>query len=694
MKKKSGDECIKSITFAGNPNVGKSTLFNALTGMKQHTGNWAGKTVNLAEGVFKYNGLNYKVVDLPGTYSLMANSKEERCARDYICFGDSELTVIVADATNMERNLNLVLQTLEITDNAILCINLMDEARKKGVLINIDKLSEILNVPVIPVCAKNKSGINKLKAEIEKNKKTKSFKIKYSHPIEKAIDIISETLKQKIGNININTRWIAIRLLCNDYTLLKSLDTYLEIVISYDEELKASVCTAAAYLSENGINSEKVKDMIASQFVMTAEGIFFDTVKIKKEKNTNIGEKTDRIITSKWFAYPVMMVFLCIIFWITVTGANYPSELLGDFFVFLERKLTEFAINLNLPPFVYGMFIQGVFRITGWIVSVMLPPMLIFFPLFTLLEDSGFLPRIAFNLDGIFKKCGSCGKQSLTMCMGFGCNSVGVTGCRIIDSERERLISVLTNSLVPCNGRFPAIIALISMFFITGLNEKFSSLYTAVFLTLTILLGIVMTLLISDILSKTLLKGNSSSYTLELPPYRKPQIISVIVRSVFDRTLFVLGRAVIVAAPAGLIIWLMANTFINGNSILYIISSFLDPIGRFLGLDGVILIAFIAGFPANEIVIPVMLMTYLSNNVLIDYENINFIKKILVDNGWTMLTAVNTVIFTLFHFPCSTTVLTVKKETGSLKWTVISFFLPLLCGIILCLTTKLIFKLL
>jgi len=318
----------------------------------------------------------------------------------------------------------------------------------------------------------------------------------------------------------------------------------------------------------------------------------------------------------------------------------------------------------------------------------MLPPMAIFFPLFTLLEDLGYLPRIAFNLDRCFKKCSACGKQALTMCMGFGCNAVGVTGARIIDSKRERLIAILTNVFVPCNGRFPTLISLITMFLVAG--SASSGFLSTLILTGMVILGILATLLVSSILSKTLLKGHPSSFTLELPPYRKPDVFKVIIRSVLDRTLFVLGRAVAVAAPAGLVIWLFANVSVGNATLLSHVSGFLDPFARLLGLDGIILLAFILGFPANEIVVPIMVMAYLSQGTVTDTLSLNEMKELFIANGWTTLTAINTILFSLFHWPCSTTLLTVKKETGSIKWTLASFLIPTLFGIIVCMLTRLI----
>ena len=378
-----------------------------------------------------------------------------------------------------------------------------------------------------------------------------------------------------------------------------------------------------------------------------------------------------------------MILMLIGILYISIEGANYPSSILFSFFKWLKDILNDILLNICIPKVIVDLLINGVYQVLTWVVAVMLPPMAIFFPLFTLLEDLGVLPRIAFNLDGYFQKSNACGKQALTMCMGFGCNAVGVTNARIIDSPRERLIAILTNSFIPCNGRFPTLISVISMFFIIE-SKFFNSIINVLILTLAILLSIFITFIVSKILSKTILKGIPSFFTLELPPYRRPQVVKVIVRSILDRTLFVLGRAILISIPAGVIIWLCANITIGGETLISIISNFLDPFGKLIGLDGVIVLAFILGFPANEIVIPIIMMSYLSNSTIIDISNLNVVKDILTSNGWTITTAICIIIFILFHFPCSTTVLTIKKETGSLKWTILSFLLPLVIGISLC----------
>ena len=673
----------KIIALAGNPNVGKSTVFNALTGLNQHTGNWAGKTVTNALGYCNTDKNSYILVDIPGTYSLMAHSPEEEVARNFICFSSPDSVVVVCDATCLERNLNLVLQTMEISDNVIMCVNLLDEAKRKNINIDIEKLETSLGIPVVGVTARKKKTLKKLTDILDADNDTvneKKLKISYPEKVENAISIIEPTLK---NYSNINNRWLALKLIENNDTLIKEINSFLGKDFTLNEDVLNSVRQATEYLKENGIDKDKINDIIATSTMKKSEEIFNTCVTYKNEKYSKLDRTLDKILTGKLIGYPVMILLLMIVFWITIVGANYPSELLGKLLFWLQDKLTELFVFLNAPDWLHGILVLGVYRVLAWVVSVMLPPMAIFFPLFTLLEDSGYLPRIAYNLDSAFKKCSACGKQALTMCMGFGCNAAGVVGCRIIDSPRERLIAMLTNNFVPCNGRFPTIIAIISMFFVAS-SSKLASLYSVIILTCVIALGVFLTLVISKILSKTLLKGVASSFTLEMPPYRMPQIGKVIVRSVFDRTLFVLGRAACVAAPAGLIIWLMANVHFGGFSILKICADFLNPFASLLGLDGIILMAFILGIPANEIVIPIVIMAYMSKGTITEFNDLNFLKNLLIENGWTWITAVSTILFSLIHWPCSTTLISIKKESGSLKWAFLAFLIPTVTGIITC----------
>ena len=619
----SADNCEYRIALAGNPNVGKSTIFNTLTGLKQHTGNWTGKTVECSTGYYQLNDKTYEITDLPGTYSLISFSQEETVAKEFLINNKIDCVIIVIDSTVIERNLSFALQILSINKNAVLCLNLCDEAEKNGVFIDTDELSLHLGIPVICTCATRKKGIVNLKETVSQvcNGEIKCFRV-----------------NSLFENIDITDT--------NDYK---------------------TISTTLSTRSKNICNS---------------------CVVYKDDANINIRtKKLDKILTSKAFGLPIMLLLFVLLFWITAIGANYPSQVLSMIFEVLKRELYNLFELLSVPTFITGLFIDGIYTTLTWVVAVMLPPMAIFFPLFSIIEDSGYLPRIAFNLDKFFSKCGAHGKQSLTMAMGLGCNACGVTGCRIIESKQDRLIAILTNNFMPCNGRFPTLIAIIIMFFAGSSFGIISSLKVALILLFVIVACVTVTMFVSKFLSISILKKEPSNFVLELPPYRKPQIIKTIIRSFLDRTLFVLGRAVVVAIPAGALIWLTANIYINEISILNYCTDFLDPFGKLIGLDGVIIMAFILGFPANETVVPIIIMSYMATGTLTDFTSYEQLLQILTQNGWTLITAVCMMIMCVMHFPCSTTCLTIKKETGSLKWTFVSIILPTVIGIVLCFLT-------
>lgn len=602
---------MRLVALAGNPNVGKSTLFNALTGLNQHTGNWPGKTVELAQGSYEYKGESYRLADLPGTYSLVSRSQEEAVAEQFLREGGADCTVVICDATCLERTLCLALQILELTPRVVLCVNLMDEAARAGLTIDARLLERSLRVPVVTASAGTGEGI----AELQE----------------------------------------AVREVCDGFYPL---------------------CAEGGGRIRGATEAES--DAIARGFVRRAETLARAAQGAPQKAEHTLTQRLDSVLLHPVCGYLVLLVLLLGVFWLTIAGANYPSEGLQWCFDRLGLLLRCGAEMLRLPDTVQGALLDGVYATSARVVSVMLPPMAIFFPIFTILEDFGYLPRVAFLMDHGFYRAGACGKQALTMCMGFGCNAAGVVGCRIIDSPRERKIAVLTNAFVPCNGRFPALIFLISLSFSHG-----SSLLGALCLTGYVLLSVLMTLAASGLLHRTMLRGESSSFALELPPYRRPRIWQVIVRSVKDRTLFVLGRAAAVAAPAGLVIWLLANLHVGGESLLQSAAALLNAPAGALGMTGAVLMAFVLGSPANELVLPVLMMILTAGGIC-GAESSAEMGAILAEHQWTWQNSLCTIVFFLFHWPCTTTLMTIKKETGSLRWTLLAILLPTAFGAALC----------
>jgi ferrous iron transport protein B len=706
------------VGLAGNPNTGKTTVFNQLTGLRQHTGNWPGKTVVRAEGAFVHRGDRIKVVDLPGSYSLLAGSTDEEVARDFILFGRPDVTIVVVDATRLERNLNLVLQVLEITDRVVICLNLIDEARRHGIAVDAKRLSRELGVPVVPAVARSGEGIAQLLDTVREVARgeitTRPFRIARHAPgVEAAVADLVPVVERAFPKLP-NARWVALRLLNADESVIEAVrsgelgevttDRYETPNRADDAASEDAAATGPALREAVLAEASRLRwtlprdfhDALTSRIYEAARNIAARAQSVGVRRAAFHFDRTlDRLITGRWTGGPIMLALLALVFWITIAGANVPSRLLSTLLIDHGRPwLLALASGVGTPAWLSGLLIDGVYLATAWVVSVMLPPMAIFFPMFTLLEDFGYLPRVAFNMDSVFRRVGAHGKQALTMTMGFGCNAAGVVATRIIDSPRERLIAILTNNFSLCNGRWPTQILLATIFIGALAPAHLAGLISAAAVVGVALLGMMFMLAASWLLSRTVLRGEATTFSLELPPYRPPRILQTLYTSVIDRTLIVLWRAVVFAMPAGAVIWLVSNIEIGGMSIAGHLIGWLNPFGFLIGLNGVILLAYVVAIPANEIVIPTILMLTvltmgLANvgagaGVMFEPESANAMHGVLVAGGWSLLTAVNVMLFSLLHNPCSTTLYTIYRETGSVKWTAVAALLPLAMGFVVC----------
>lgn len=714
------------VALAGNPNTGKSTVFNALTGLRQHTGNWPGKTVARAEGIFAHADARLKLVDLPGTYSLQAGSVDEEVARDFLLFGEPDVTVVVVDATRLERNLNLLLQVLEITDRVVVCLNLMDEARRHGIAIDAAALSRELGVPVIATAARQGVGLDELRAAIHDvavgKVRPTPFRIdRYPDDVETSIAELEPEVRRAYSDLP-NARWIALRLLNADARVEAAVRSGEIAAWGRDDEAVAAAALplAAAGGQRGGVVAPEPPNPALPGLLakLTAlrwrlhEGFHDRIVEATYGEAHRIVEKVqqrglrrvkfdadrvlDRLLTSRWTGFPLMLLLLAVVFWLTVAGANVPSGLLAAFLIdTLHPIMKDAGTSIGMPWWLSGFLFDGVYLATAWVVSVMLPPMAIFFPLFTLLEDFGYLPRVAFNLDKMFRTAGAHGKQALTMCMGFGCNAAGVVATRVIDSPRERLVAIITNNFSLCNGRWPTQILIATIFIGALVPARLAGLVSAAAVVAVALLGVGAMFASSWLLTRTVLRGEASSFSLELPPYRKPRLLQTLYTSLIDRTLIVLWRAVVFAAPAGAVIWLSGNVFVGEASIAQHTIGALDPFGLLIGLNGIVLLAYIVAIPANEIIIPTILMLTVTAagvavgtdvsagaGVMFEIDSIGAVGDLLRAAGWTTLTGVNLMLFSLLHNPCSTTIYTIYKETRSARWTVVATFLPLVMGFV------------
>ncbi len=716
------------VALAGNPNTGKSTVFNALTGLRQHTGNWPGKTVTRAEGGFHAGDDDYKLVDLPGTYSLLATSFDEEIARDFILFGKPDVTVVVVDATRLERNLNLALQVLEITDRVVVCLNLMDEAKRHGLDVDHRRLARDLGVPVVPTSARYDQGLDELLqaiAEVASGTFVGKPLRVGGRPTE-----LNRVVNELAGKIEAafpalpNTQWVALRLLDGDERIREavltgeltqlqkeltsgprhdqaSVDRDDRLVAPGDGVAAAGVDDAGAEILE--VTSELRWKLGPDFHQVLMEGIFTEAARLADRAVTRSGEQPrfdldrtiDRLVTSRTLGIPLMLALLTLVFWLTIAGANAPSKMLATLLIDnVYVWLGDGAASLGIPWWISGLFIDGMYLGTAWVVAVMLPPMAIFFPMFTLLEDFGYLPRVAFNLDRTYSRVGAHGKQALTAVMGFGCNAAGVIATRIIDSPRERLIAIITNNFSLCNGRWPTQILIASIFVGALAPAYLGGLVSALAVVTVAVLGIYLSFATSWFLSRTILRGEVSTFHLELPPYRPPRVLQTIYTSLIDRTIYVVWRAVVFALPAGAVIWLISNVNIAGVSVAEHAINWLNPMGLLFGLSGIILVAYIVAIPANEIVVPTILMLIVLVNpvtgfgegagVMFELDDVTSTATVLQAGGFTLLMAINLMLFSLVHNPCSTTIYTIYKETGSVKWTTVASLLPVAMGFALC----------
>jgi ferrous iron transport protein B len=673
-----------TVGMAGNPNVGKSAIFNALTGSRQHVGNWPGKTIERAEGTFFHEGREVHLVDLPGTYSLAAQSPEEVIARDYIISEEPDVVVNVVDATRLERNLNLTLQILELTDRVVVALNLMDELRRQGWEIDVKALEAELGVPVVPTVATEGIGLPELAEALaemgEGRLPARPASVNYGLTIEGHVQSLAADLAS-LG-IDGRRRWLALRLLEDDPEIVEAfrqgdLTAYGleadEIPQSSSADALEVILRRAVRLREGTRPDAKV-EIVRRRFEL-ADDVVQQTVRRLRPMEETLTERVDRVITHRVWSWPLMLGMLVVVLWVTIQGANVPSTMLETAFGWLAEGARELLVRLGSPWWVVGSLVDGLIVSTSTVVAVMLPPMVIFFTAFNLLEDIGLIPRVAFNLDRLMRAVGSEGKQTLVAMMSFGCNVTGVLTCRIMENEKDRIVTIITSPLILCNGRFGAGLALIILFFGTRALPV-----TLVYLAMSV--GAM--LLATWALNRFFFRQEPGGFVMELPPYRKPKWGQVIRRTLVQQVGHTMGRAVMIAAPATLLIWLLGN-FPPGapfehTAIGYLVAA-LSPLGRPLGLTGEMLAALLFTLPAKEIVVSSLAMTYGLQTTL---ANSQAILDYLAQT-WTPLVAFSFITFYMLYLPCLVTVWATWKETRSIRWTLTSLLVSLLTAIVITL---------
>jgi len=646
-----------TVALGGNPNIGKSTLFNLLTGRNQHVGNWPGKTVEKVEGRLRYNGKIIKVVDLPGTYSLNAGSLEEVIARDFLVQGKPDVVLAMADATNLERNLYLVLQLMELTPRLVLAVNMMDVARREGLRINLNKLSAALGIPVVSISAATGQGIDgllKTVIAVGEGTITPAPRVDYGKEIESCLQKISAALAGAAARWP--RRWTALKLLENNPAVAA--------------ELKAAGHVEA--LQQAAACREFIGPCVQRKVIAALYGfahrVAAEAVTGRSNGRRSLTERLDGIVLHRLAAFPIILVMLGTIFAITLFGAAPLSARLAAIFAWLADQTREILVCLHAPWWLTGAVVDGLIVGMGAVISVMLPTMTIFFVIFALLEDAGFVPRLAFIMDRPLKAVGSQGKHCVSCLLAFGCSIPAVSSTRIMTGS-HRLLAMLTSPLLPCNGRLGVMLAVTGAFF--GMRAPLAMVGLLAIAAAAVMAG-------TFLLHAIFFRADNPGFVLELPPYRLPRLRPVIFRTLREKVWHVLTRAALLAAPMTVVIWVLSN-FPAGPapSITARLADLLKPAGLFFGLDGKTLVAALYALPAKEVVLGALAIT---NGLTSSLEGSAALESHLLA-GWSGLQAFTFLVFFMLYLPCAYTAVVIYKESKSLKWTAVGLLLPLVMAL-------------